>query len=225
MSYILTALKQAEQARGAGRNSAASTQPVGSASGGAPSAPAAGNARLPWLGLLAVMAVMIAVLLFAIVRGDGLESLPESPAPHTPDSADPVVNQAEASIVQLSASEQADKGGNSRAAAQVNTYSGAAGIASERPRTQTQVAPREAPAFVPPIAAAKAADEAAAPLPALNITGYIFFENKPAASKLFVDGIVYRLGSSLGDSTTIREFKSDRVIVSRRGTDHEIIIP
>ncbi len=61
--------------------------------------------------------------------------------------------------------------------------------------------------------------------PQLNITGYIYFDSKPDASKLFVDGIVYRLGSSVEPGVTVREFRRHSVVLSRSGTRHEIPVP
>ncbi len=69
--------------------------------------------------------------------------------------------------------------------------------------------------------AARVADEP----PALNITGYIYFPADPDASKLFVDGIVYRLGSSVAPGVTLREFRPHSVVLSQSGTRHEIAAP
>lgn len=55
------------------------------------------------------------------------------------------------------------------------------------------------------------------PLPPINVTGYIFFEDNPGNSKLFVDGIVYRQHSRLGDNLTIEEFHRDHVVLRHRG--------
>ena len=63
------------------------------------------------------------------------------------------------------------------------------------------------------------------PLPTLNITGYIFFEDDPARSKLFVDGIVYRKDSRLGPGLILTGFERDRVEVSFEGRSREIPVP
>lgn len=68
---------------------------------------------------------------------------------------------------------------------------------------------------------ARAADEP----PALSITGYIYFPDDPDASKLFVDGIVYRLGSSVKPGVTLREFRPHSVVLSQSGIRHEIAAP
>jgi hypothetical protein len=62
-------------------------------------------------------------------------------------------------------------------------------------------------------------------LPALNITGYIFFENNPENSKIFVDGIVYRLDSRLSRDLTIKAFRKNSIDVLYRGQLREIKIP
>lgn len=61
--------------------------------------------------------------------------------------------------------------------------------------------------------------------PAINITGYIFFEDKPNNSKLFVDGIVYRHESRLPNGLTIKVFHENSVEVLYRGRLTEIKIP
>jgi len=63
------------------------------------------------------------------------------------------------------------------------------------------------------------------PLPALNITGYIYFEDKPENSKLFVEGIVYRRHSRLAEGLILEGFYPDHVVVSYRGANQEIKIP
>jgi len=62
-------------------------------------------------------------------------------------------------------------------------------------------------------------------LPQLNITGYIFLENNPANSKLFVDGVVYRHQSRIGDGIILEEFHRDHVVVSQQGKRLELKIP
>ena len=58
--------------------------------------------------------------------------------------------------------------------------------------------------------------------PRLNITGYIFFENDPQNSKLFVDGVVYRLHSRLAGGAVVEAFLDDQVVVSHHGVEHRI---
>lgn len=64
-----------------------------------------------------------------------------------------------------------------------------------------------------------------AALPAINITGYIYFESNPDNSKLFVDGIVYRLNSRISEGLTIRAFQKNSVQVLYRGEARNIKIP
>ena len=59
-------------------------------------------------------------------------------------------------------------------------------------------------------------------MPSLNITGYIYFDGEPARSKLFVDGIVYRLNSRLGQGLILTGFEKDFVIVSYYGEESRI---
>ena len=54
-------------------------------------------------------------------------------------------------------------------------------------------------------------------LPAINVTGYIYFRSNPDNSKLFVDGIVYRKGSRIAEGLTVESFHPDYVTLSYRG--------
>lgn len=63
------------------------------------------------------------------------------------------------------------------------------------------------------------------PMLSLNITGYIYFEADPARSKLFVDGIVYRQGSRLGEGLTLQSFAKEFVTVSYFGAEQRVAIP
>lgn len=64
-----------------------------------------------------------------------------------------------------------------------------------------------------------------AALPAINITGYIYFESNPDNSKLFVDGIVYRLGSRVARGVTIKNFYPDHIEVLHQGVSRDVKIP
>ena len=62
------------------------------------------------------------------------------------------------------------------------------------------------------------------PLPELNVTGYIFFEDAPERSKLFVDGIVYRLDSRLAAGLVVTGFRRDHVILSHYGVERRLAV-
>ena len=62
------------------------------------------------------------------------------------------------------------------------------------------------------------------PLPKLNVTGYIFFEDAPERSKLFVDGIVYRLDSRLATGLVLTGFRRDHVILSHYGVERRLAV-
>lgn len=89
----------------------------------------------------------------------------------------------------------------------------------------TRPAPPVQKQLSPPPAAPAPAEPAVAPsppLPAINVTGYIYFEDKPENSKLFVDGIVYRLHSRLAEGLTVEGFQPDVVIVNYRGQQRQL---
>ena len=51
----------------------------------------------------------------------------------------------------------------------------------------------------------------------LNITGYIYFENRPELSKVFIDGKVYRHGDQLPEGGVVHNFSQNQFEVSRDG--------
>jgi len=58
--------------------------------------------------------------------------------------------------------------------------------------------------------------------PKLAISGYIFHENAPEFSRIFIDGQVYRPGSRSPAGIWFREFRSDAVVVEYQGVSHLI---
>ena len=82
--------------------------------------------------------------------------------------------------------------------------------------------PAPTPATAPPPRMAVPAPPRVTALPPLAITGYIYFDDNPAASKVFVDGMVHRRGSSPGPGMVIQDFRPDRVIIAYRGALHEV---
>lgn len=60
--------------------------------------------------------------------------------------------------------------------------------------------------------------------PELNITGYIYFENNPKLSKVFIDGKVYRLGDRLPGGGVVSSFGSRQLAVEIQGQSYQLII-
>lgn len=59
-------------------------------------------------------------------------------------------------------------------------------------------------------------------LPPLNITGYIYFDDAPQRSKLFIDGVVYRYNSRLAQGGTLTGFAKKHVVVTFQGVEHTV---
>jgi hypothetical protein len=99
--------------------------------------------------------------------------------------------------------------------------------ATSEPVSETQPLPDEGSALETPAPATTrpATGEVAKIPPTLNITGYIYFESNPEKSKLFVDGIVYRLNSQVVRGLTIDAFHEDHIDVLYHGAPATISIP
>ncbi|MGV6807497.1 MAG: hypothetical protein ACWA5K_06310 [bacterium] len=58
--------------------------------------------------------------------------------------------------------------------------------------------------------------------PDLNITGYIYFQNRPEISKVYIDGLSYRQGDSLPGGAKISGFSATHLIVTSGGREFHI---
>lgn len=65
----------------------------------------------------------------------------------------------------------------------------------------------------------------AAPLPALNVTGYLYFESTPQRSKLLIDGVVYRQQSRILPGLLVSRFLPHSVVLSWHGEERHLPIP
>lgn len=215
MSYILSALTKAEQSRhgdkpGAEREGAADSGRLLPASA-PPGTPTAPHSR--WWQGIAVLGSGLALIILAVMAVSSLrpdhKPTPESVANASADSSLPPVVPAEPETAPQ----------NPAASKQQVVVEQV--TARESPPSRGSNNPMQMPAEPPP-----ATDiQFSGSLPVLNITGYIYFENNPVASKLFVDGIVHRIGSSPGEGVIIREFRRDRVVISHRSAIHELPVP
>ena len=93
---------------------------------------------------------------------------------------------------------------------------------SDLAATQPLQAEPQPPAPAPETPLSESSTTTPVQLPDINITGYIFFDDNPERSKLFVDGIVYRLGSRIGSGLVVTGFAKDEVTVSYQGSEHRI---
>jgi len=189
VSYILSALKKAEESRGG--QPGAPLSPVAVPAPG----PARDDRRGPslrgWLAGLAVVALVVAGVLWR----------PSLEFPARPGDGATAPRAAEVEAVEQPVA------------------------ATPEPVTAVTTSPAPpAPAPIPP-ATNPIPPPPSAPPPPLAITGYIYFDGNPAASKLFVDGVVHRQGSSPGPGMVIRDFRPDRVIIAYRGALHEVPVP
>ena len=196
MSYILSALRKAERERNA--TAAPSVDRFLDDRG-----PERGvTAALPagrWI-ILALATALAASLGYLVLGGatdpDSAATLPPvSPAPIAAPA--PAVEDPQPAHPLPTAERSADQ----------PTLTVSASSSSSAARTSP----------VSPAPSAPPAPAPRSPMPALNITGYIYFESDPARSKLFVDGIVYRLHSRVDEGLVITGFGPDTVTLSHYG--------
>ena len=201
MSYILSALRKAEAERNGATAAAGTAMPLRSLPGQAPKTRAG-------------LAVAIAAGLLILVLGgyyyidDKNSAVGFAVQGGTPPEA-----------VQSAENHGVESNNSATKVEPVNTETAVQSGATVAATTEVH----QPQATIPPAKPVEAVAPQA--LPALNITGYIYFEDKPENSKLFVEGIVYRRHSRLAEGLILEGFYPDHVVVSYRGVNQEIKIP
>ena len=193
MSYILSALKKAEQERG--DNSALSASLL------AAEAPPEREGLPSWVW------VVLGVVLFGLLLGAGwlLVSGPEQDS--MPGSA--------VSAPAVPIAPPAGPGGAPAADPEPVGADFVAPVAQRQPVVESEVL-MPAPAGVPPASGPKP------PLPEIEFGGHIYVEGRPAAGKLFADGKAWREGDSMDNGVSIVAISENAVSLEYRGHRYQV---